>query len=1031
MQTYLKKEHAPAPRAPTAARTPQDAPSMDTLRAGTAQPSPEQLGQRVDLPSQIQAKMEQAFGMDFSGVRLYRSQAVADAGAQAVAQGGRIAFAPDQLDFSSRQGQALLGHELSHVASQARGEARGQGFLANAALEARADQEGAMAARGESVGPATGTLSSASAVSAAGPMQAKKPDKDKREQNPAAPAAAAQAPQQPTQQDQEFQERAEQSDYNPLEETYLPPVESFNDLSENLSDTFEVLSEQAPSQRTRNWAKNAGDSRGMDILNKTASITGTGAAGYGLAKSVSALASGEGDRVDAAAEVAENAGETAASAAETADAFLPESAADAVKDSVGRAAGGGKMAAGIVKGMNSGRHFARAVAGKEDGDHVDQAMEAVSDMSESAGSVVEGMNDAGLLGDTVATKAGSGLLMATGGVGAARAARKYSRANTDIRLAQNTLSKVRAGTANRAGDEQRQNDELLDQVLSAQQRSGRVNKRRSVTEGIHSGLDVVKGGVSMIPTGGELAALGFGAVQKATDFVGSEVSEHAIKRAREENLGQEHMDLQRQLMDRLIQEKLAATGKRSRSELTAYELDQCRTQAKHTVNEHLYGKGVRTNRMAGMQQTKQQMDSMQALMSSNTDEGTRAAEFMRNSGHDVDEHGNFANQNETQARLNADLSSSESFDETWSGAVSHEDAKLHPVLVAKAQAAARHKKWEGFKTKVGAGFDRFKQWSSLSMADKWAHAKQGAQQGWNTLKTKAGEKWTGLKEGGRRTLGKIKEWGALSAADKWAHAKQGAKNAWEKVSNWFVDPARRQAKAQYKADENQYVEQKLQEEGGNDLGFFKKQWKKHQLKKEFRRKNEEEGGARKIENAVEGSASAGHTNFFKRKYLHARRSHDRMRDSMVNDGWDQLGKWDRFKLAASNPLAWIASKTESGRKKSELNANAASSEHSAELLRSIMSGAGPAPAQPASQDSTDPSDPSTLSFKDKIRHLNSQQAGPAGGELIDQTADPALLSVKDKVERYDTGTASNDGVDPALLPFKNKVKHLNSRLGGK
>lgn len=390
------------------------------------------------------------------------------------------------------------------------------------------------------------------------------------------------------------------------------------------------------------------------------------------------------------------------------------------------------------------------------------------------------------------------------------------------------------------------------------------------------------------------------------------------------------------------------------------------------------------------------------------------------------------------------------------------------------------------------------------MADKWDHAKKGAQKGWNTLKTKAGEKWTGLKEGGRRTLGKIKEWGALSAADKWAHAKQGAKNAWEKASNWFVDPARRQAKAQYKADENQYVEQKLQENGGNDMGFFKRQWKKHQLKKEFRRKNEEEGGARGINNAVEGSASAGYTNFFKRKYLHLRRSHDRMRDSMVNDGWDQLEKWDRFKLAASNPLAWIASKTESGRKKSEHNANAASSEHSAELLRSIMSGAGPAPAQTAGQDSAAPADPSTLSFKDRVRHLNALQAGSqgageelidqtadpallshkdriehlnsghagegvdpaklsfqnkikhlnsrltggpadqaptaqvpatadedAGGELMDQTADPALLSVKDKVERYDTGIASNDGVDPALLPFKNKVKHLNSRLGGK
>ena len=107
MQTYLKKDHAPAHRGPSAARMP--APSMDALRAGMARPATEQPGQRVDLPSQIQAKMESAFGMDFSGVRLYRSQAVADGGAQAVTQGSRIAFAPDRLDFFSQEGQSLLG----------------------------------------------------------------------------------------------------------------------------------------------------------------------------------------------------------------------------------------------------------------------------------------------------------------------------------------------------------------------------------------------------------------------------------------------------------------------------------------------------------------------------------------------------------------------------------------------------------------------------------------------------------------------------------------------------------------------------------------------------------------------------------------------------------------------------------------------------------------------------------------------------------------------------------------------------------
>ena len=69
------------------------------------------------MPVVMREKMEGAFGMDLSGVMLYENRAVADAGAEAVAKGRNIAFAPGRLDFSSTRGQALLGHEISHVAS--------------------------------------------------------------------------------------------------------------------------------------------------------------------------------------------------------------------------------------------------------------------------------------------------------------------------------------------------------------------------------------------------------------------------------------------------------------------------------------------------------------------------------------------------------------------------------------------------------------------------------------------------------------------------------------------------------------------------------------------------------------------------------------------------------------------------------------------------------------------------------------------------------------------------------------------------
>ncbi|MBR3554889.1 MAG: DUF4157 domain-containing protein, partial [Oscillospiraceae bacterium] len=126
-------------------------PSLDALRAGTVKPTQEQKGSRVDLPDAMRSRMENAFGADLSAVKLYESQAVANAGADAFSQGAEIAFAPGMLDFTSYSGQALLGHELSHVVSQARGEVTGSGFLNDASLEARADREGAMAAAGQTV----------------------------------------------------------------------------------------------------------------------------------------------------------------------------------------------------------------------------------------------------------------------------------------------------------------------------------------------------------------------------------------------------------------------------------------------------------------------------------------------------------------------------------------------------------------------------------------------------------------------------------------------------------------------------------------------------------------------------------------------------------------------------------------------------------------------------------------------------------------------------------------------------------------
>ena len=156
-----KKPH-PKGNALPPADTTSNVPDFSALMNGTARPTAAQKGQPFDLDAAMKGKMENAFG-DLSAVKFYKSQAVRDAGAEAIAQGNEIAFAPGMTDFSTRAGQERLGHELSHVMSQRSGQVRGSGFLNDSSLEARADREGAMAAAGQQVyaGPVTHTLSGA------------------------------------------------------------------------------------------------------------------------------------------------------------------------------------------------------------------------------------------------------------------------------------------------------------------------------------------------------------------------------------------------------------------------------------------------------------------------------------------------------------------------------------------------------------------------------------------------------------------------------------------------------------------------------------------------------------------------------------------------------------------------------------------------------------------------------------------------------------------------------------------------------
>lgn len=126
------------------------------------------------MPAAMQAKMENAFGTDFSAVRVHTGSPLATGlGALAATHGNDIHFAPGTYQPNTAGGQQLLGHELAHVVQQRAGRVKSlqrkddgnSGITLNVdrALEAEADEMGRRAAHGERAAMAGGGTSSARA----------------------------------------------------------------------------------------------------------------------------------------------------------------------------------------------------------------------------------------------------------------------------------------------------------------------------------------------------------------------------------------------------------------------------------------------------------------------------------------------------------------------------------------------------------------------------------------------------------------------------------------------------------------------------------------------------------------------------------------------------------------------------------------------------------------------------------------------------------------------------------------------------
>ena len=109
---------------------PERVPAGQTLTRPGPGPLPEAVvGPGVPLPEWLRGRFEEPFGIDLAEVSVHtgpRAHAAADRiDALAFTVGSDIVLGHDAPRLDSRQGIRLIGHELAHVAQQARGEAVG------------------------------------------------------------------------------------------------------------------------------------------------------------------------------------------------------------------------------------------------------------------------------------------------------------------------------------------------------------------------------------------------------------------------------------------------------------------------------------------------------------------------------------------------------------------------------------------------------------------------------------------------------------------------------------------------------------------------------------------------------------------------------------------------------------------------------------------------------------------------------------------------------------------------------------------
>ena len=929
MQTYQRKPHAPkaAPRAVRAV------PQQDPLQSVTSLSSVEQGARRVDLPAAIQSKMEEAFGADLSGVKLYESQSVADAGADALAQGSHIAFAPGQLDLVSMHGQALLGHELSHVVSQARGEARGAGLLENRSLEARADREGMMAARGQSIYPGASSKGggvTAAPAAAAGPVQARR--RRRRNQQPAVPYGPENRP---SATDRRLGADGIGGDTlgGNLLHVGLKATDQFN----NFSSTVEALASQweDKSYVLGKLGKKAGvlnDSTAMGHASALFSSIGTVKNTYDTVKDMKAdLTDANKNKFEKGLAFNKHLADWGSDAAGTAKNIVGQfsSVSESVGDKLGAAANGLQIIHGAAKGTEA------AIEGYD----------ATSDR-----------------------------------LSAERAGRM---------IAEDEERRAKSGDA-----EKIKNDKLLRSMATNARGAAKVRKAESVQKGANAVMDMGIGAVGFIPGVGQLTQLG-GSALKAVVNVGLDAHvDQKRKEAREKNL--DNLSLRASL-----EKKLGM-----RDDLPEKKKNEIRHRAKHIANQMTAGeRGAKTNKVAGMHKTQGDITALNKLTSQDTPEGVRARGITNAMGIGTNHKGEILDTDAASAQVNADFERGGSVEDQIGAADAHQFEKEHTV---QAELKRQHARAEAKAQKQIAKRER-KEKKQKALEHFNSLSEENRQKIRDANKRRSAEKDQMIKDQGIKWYEFKKKKAARLEYDINHNVgdKYGGHDVSEKKAQLDSLRAEMAAKANAKEDRKQRKAARKEARAADKV--YKKErdqqrklagikWHEFKKKKEFYNEFDYATGTkeRPDANAPEGSATANANqpwykragDYIKNGWYSMRRKHQRARDSFVNEAEDfqNLSGWRKAKLIAQNPLAFIKSRTASGKAATaKRNAEAAADDQLMEQLMNNPDAVGEdgtaalptnsavsPEALQAAKGQLKSVDPAELTFRQRVRRLNGQ-----------------------------------------------------------